>query len=432
MSGKFTSIAGGRMEYTAQKLVRVESTSASTEIQSAKETVFNSGGKVNYNRYQPGQGKNIQTAEVEEIRLVTPPDQGCDWREGGALRDGLIAASDKTYTFEVVKFRNNVPPRANSDIKWAYRYEGENGVVEGALQQKTNGAGGSAATGRQIVLNLSSNLDICGRGLTIYAYIGSQDAGASLNVWVHYRFRFFGRALIKEQTTARASGTGAYLIDQGSTSLCGMANIFYILAKTNPSGYEQLALKLHQTGTATLNSYTIAPGEKEMYDVVPKKTPYPTRIPEIDWVVMASTRSKESNLGYSGEAGQDFSAINYPSILVKLKKELLGFGEVVDKTSFFMNPTPLDKLDWIIEMQKAYQEGYHVSMLIDSDMLSDSPTRFANFTRWHWVVYEGGLYVDDAAGTYNFKYWCWGRPAVLGKFRHSVFNTNFYGYIKGK
>lgn len=399
-------------------------------LQSGKQVRMQGGdGGIRFGKYQAPPQKEARRAEVETIRMVTAPDQGCDHREGGALRDGLVWG--KTYRFEVVKFKNNIPPRNPAAIKWWIRYDGEAGVVEGFIGREVAGVW-TPVTGQVINLQLSNAPDICGRGATIYAFIESKEKGGYLNIWVHYRFRLFGRHKVKGQIEARATGSGATLVNQGSTSLCGMANIFYIFAKVDPAGYRTMALKLHQTGTATHNSYTIEPGDAMMYETDPAGARFPKNIPEIDWIVMASTRSKESSLGYTGEAGQDLAAVNYPSILVKLKKELLGFGDVVDKTSFFMNPDPFDKSAWIIEMQKAYQEGYHVSMLIDSDMLKDAPTYFANFTRWHWIVYEGGLFFDEAAGTYDFSWWCWGQPIQHTKFRKQVFNTNFYGYIKGK
>jgi len=384
---------------------------------------------VKFGKFEPGTPPQPARAEVQEIRMLTPADEGCDWREGGALREGMIWG--KTYRFEVVKFRRDILPRDYHQIKWWVRYDGENGVVEGPLGRDVNGTW-QPATGKTLDLQVANAPDICGRGITIYAFIQSRESGGHLNVWVHYRFRFFSRHTVKTQVDARAAANGAYLINQGSTSLCGMANIFYILAKTDPAGYRQMALKLHQTGTATHNSYTIEPGDPTMYDTKPSAESFPARIPEIDWIVMASTRSKESSLGYTGEAGQDFSAINYPSILAKLKRELLGLGDVVDRTSFTMNPNLGNKSDWLIQMQKDFQAGYHISILIDSDMLSDSPTYLINLTRWHWIVYEGGLFFDEAAGTYDFSWWCWGQPVQHTKFRARVFNTNFYGYIKGK
>ncbi len=43
---------------------------------------------------------------------------------------------------------------------------------------------------------------------------------------------------------------------------------------------------------------------------------------------MAVTRNKESNFGYTGKVGQDASAINWPWILTKLGKQLLGYKTV--------------------------------------------------------------------------------------------------------
>ena len=57
MAGNITSIAGGKMEFTAKK-IRMESTRDSIQLHSAKDTVFNAKGKVNYDEYVPGNNAN--------------------------------------------------------------------------------------------------------------------------------------------------------------------------------------------------------------------------------------------------------------------------------------------------------------------------------------------------------------------------------------
>lgn len=51
--------------------------------------------------------------------------------------------------------------------------------------------------------------------------------------------------------------------------------------------------------------------------------------------------------------------------------------------------------------------------------------------RFHWIVYKGGLFIDNEKGLYTFSYWCWGQKVHrLHTFKKDVFNTNCYGYIK--
>jgi hypothetical protein len=381
--------------------------------------------------------ENKATAEVESIKLLTPLEKGYDWKGKSVLKDGMII--DKTYLFEVVKFKDNIVPTDYNQIKWAYRYEGENGIIEADFQQD-----GISAKGRMISVCLKNDLDICGRGLTIYAYIQSKKSGGVLNEWVHYRFRFFSRETVKSEIEVRISNPE--LINQSSTSLCGMVCVFYFLAKYAKEDYRKVSLKLHQTGIAKYNDYTIKPDE-ELYKMNPDsdlKYPGfrkynngnpivpPRLMPLIDWVTMASTRNTESFLGYTGKDGQDFSAINYPSILKKLMKDFLKYEDVIDYTDFGINPGGGEMLQYLIDMQKAYQEGYKIAILIDSDMLYDKPTYFANFDRWHWIIYEGDIYIDESAQTYNFSYVCWGEKKLKRAFKRFNFNSNFYGYIKGK
>ena len=141
---------------------------------------------------------NMNSAEVEEIKLITILEDGCDWKNQGTLRKGIII--DRIYEFEVIKFRNNISPLDYNLIKWYYRYEGKYGIVDRELQNNDN----NLINGKRILINLKHDLDVCGRGITIYAYIQNKESGAALNIWVHYRFRFFSREIIRDEIKLRS------------------------------------------------------------------------------------------------------------------------------------------------------------------------------------------------------------------------------------
>lgn len=429
----------GSIIFTGRKSIS-ETAKAVTWVADADDMVLGATGRVQHKGEKgvdlligkvPPNEIQKDKAQVETIKINTALVKGCDYKNNGALRDGMVL--DKKYELEVVKFKNDKAPASDNDIRWAFRYENEDGVQQGEFPGR----------GRKVLLNISDVPEICGRGLTLYAYISDKTKEGVINTWVHYRYRFFPRELVKNEAQKRT--TDSWLIDQGGTPLCGMALIFYLFAKHDAAGYEKMVLELHQTGKSKYNNYVIEPDDIALYDMDPAGADYPgsiktldKKMPRVDWITMVTARNKESNFNYLGKRGQEASGINLASMIVKFKKELLGYTDVVDRSDVFMNPTLGDKLDWLIEMQKAYQNGYNVSMLIDSDMLDDKPSYFAAADnpfawRFHWIIYEGDLFVDEPNDAYVFSYWCWGDPVRRKRsFKRSNFNTNYYGYIKGK
>ncbi|WP_197474554.1 hypothetical protein, partial [Tenacibaculum ovolyticum] len=103
-------------------------------------------------------------------------------------------------------------------------------------------------------------------------------------------------------------------------------------------------------------------------------------IPEVDWITMATTRSKESDFGYTGKKGQDASAINWPWLMTNLGKKLLGYKTVemdyykVNKSyvrDFFGSDEKVRILEE--DINKDYQNGYEICMMIDGSMMDTPP-----------------------------------------------------------
>ena len=100
-------------------------------------------------------------------------------------------------------------------------------------------------------------------------------------------------------------------------------------------------------------------------------------------------------------------------------------------------------------MEKAYQEGAQIIMMIDMQMLEDRTSySYADlFTTSHWIVYEGGLkFLDkkgnkvndiDEAEKVSFHFFTWGRNPQKGFLNVlslpyisiACFKSTFYGYI---
>ena len=312
-------------------------------------------------------------------------------------------------------------------------------------------------TGEEITFK-TDDLDFCGRNITFYAYIGKEENKTELEVFHHYRFRWFDREKVETQIKIRK--TKPWKVKQGDTSLCGMACIFYLFAKEDCNGYEKLVKTLHRTGKAVHNGYTLEPNEsskEEMYNTNPNTSEEHPWMPEVDWLTLAVTRSKESDFGYTGKKGQDASAINWPWLMSMLGKKLLGY-KTVEMDYYKVNKSYLrdffgsDEKVRILEedIDNDFKNGYKICMMIDGSMVDKTPG--ANYSlddlgEYHWVVYEGDLEIlnkdekpesdYDKATNINFNVATWGKlrcdkndnKITITK---DQFIANYYGYLKFK
>jgi hypothetical protein len=233
-----------------------------------------------------------------------------------------------------------------------------------------------------------------------------------------------------------------------------MAAIFYALAKKRPQDYEQLTKELVRVGEYSVGGYVVRPSAgvaEKMYAVNPADANYVAmEMFEADWVVLATARSGESDLGYDGleRLGHPvdmFKAINWPGLMTRLAKAF--FGQAVHDKGLFVPGLLLNKspLGWIhdvfsdadirelIDLDAKFRSGSQILLMVDSDILyrqQDAPNRKvvsynpASLGDSHWIVYEGGLSLLDKNGaattdvsavcTIRFKAYTWGAEPGTG------------------
>lgn len=175
--------------------------------------------------------------------------------------------------------------------------------------------------------------DMCGRTIHVMAYINDCENEGYLKTWFHNRFRWFDRKMVDGQIDERVKEI--WRIKQGGSSLCGMAVLYYALLKRDGGAYKKLAKNLFRTGEHIIGKYIIKPHDKalNMYDVKNTDSNFKAMAMfEIDWIVLATTRSKESlhsKFVYTGfEDGNIdmLKGVNWPDMLTRMCKEVEGFG----------------------------------------------------------------------------------------------------------
>jgi hypothetical protein len=409
------------------------------------------GGK---NNLGGAQGTNKGTPEkatagnrVKEIELLTALDDGSANDGSGGLQKGIVLG--KTYTFKVKSYTKTEAVNKNA-VKWMIEYHN---LTTGKWEKDY-----FDHRGEGIRIHFITN-EMCGRFVYIRAYIEDEKEEGELKVWKHNRFRWFDRKNVHNQIAERVKEP--WRINQGTTSLCGMACIFYLLVKKDGKGYEKLSKQLFRIGEHKYNDYLIEPHKDahDMYDVNPYKDSDHPKLPEIDWITMSLVRSKESSLFgkilYKGKKNQDGAAINWPWLMEPLGKKLLGYTSVemdyykVNKSyvrDFFDSDEKIRILEKDIDAD--YKNGYEICMMIDGDMVSNKADyNITDLGEYHWIVYEGNLQMlndkeaiesdYDEVSKIKFDIFTWGEE-VRGKSRISngiskkAFRNNYYGYLKLK
>lgn len=464
VKGNITEITGGTRKIFAKE---------GYEVHTNGQSINN--GKDGKNHKEPENPPKKQSpTRVKEIERITPRDDGSANDGSGGTQKGFIFG--KTYEFKVKSFTNG-NPISNQLIKWSQKYHNlsNNQWTEVPLNTR----------GDTLKLTLNDP-EMCGRFVYIRAYIDDEDNEGELKIWKHNRFRWFDRKVVHEQIEERVKEP--WRIKQGSSSLCGMAALYYAMLKRDAEAYKKLAKKLFRTGEHTIGKYIIKPHDNalSMYDAKTTDSNYIAMgMFEIDWIVLATTRSKESlhsKFVYAGFENGDIDmlkGVNWPDMLTRMCKEVAGFGNAISHNlgfnainnkkrlisarihDYFSN----SDLEELLEIDRSHKWGHTNLMMIDSDMIDDKSSYNSVVDIGkdsHWVVYEGGLQFFDKNGntttvldnveTLTFRIFTWGRNPKTGEYKNyfkkkdekdkklvdwikkgisvKSFKSNYYGFIE--
>ena len=420
--------------------------SASNIIETSLQSIVEIGKEKGISFGQPKRPPSIETTEVERIEIEKLKEGSANDGTGKSIRLGLVYG--EKYKLRVTKFKNNEEPISSMSIKWLVSYITEEGEVAFInISQR----------GKEILYKADA-LKACGRDIKFYAYIKDRTKGGELMVFQHYRFRWFDREIIKEELKERAKEY--WLIDQNSTSLCGMACLFYLLIKEKPDIYYKYVLALHQYGEVKYNNYITKPNDI-LFSKNPNEKGYPyiiefgekKEMPLCDYITLGGLRNTENSFYKGGD--EEFAAINWPNLMVRLCEDFLGYEEVDSKGIHLpikkSKDYDKDKAWKIVEdINNQISQGYKLILLIDSDMISysdDSKDPLFAF-EYHWVVLEEPIklkktfrrmkdfsfILDNIFTLLDFKVYSWGTrwkyPMIPITIEHFI--NNYYGYIKVK
>ncbi|EKS4946902.1 hypothetical protein QB833_004559 [Salmonella enterica] len=106
--------------------------------------------------------------------------------------------------------------------------------------------------------------------------------------------------------------------NQGWSSLCSAAAVFYCLQQDRPDLYRQIILDLWNRGETLLDNFSISPrnGCCHPTEFFVPDTPDSFKISPIDWITLASLRDSDGILTYSSPEDK-FSGITQASTVIK-------------------------------------------------------------------------------------------------------------------
>jgi hypothetical protein len=367
---------------------------------------------------------------INKIECITELDEG-----SGNFTDGMIYG--KEYEFKVSEYYEDFIPteEEKKEIIWEYAYSNDEDGVTIVTQKEPSG--------ETFKLKVD-NLDMLGKEVSVYAYYGDKETEGILDIFCHNRFRYFDWKAIEQELNKRKNNPE--LANQSRTPTCGIASIFYILAKQDFDKYQNFILDLHRTGIAKCNSYEVDVSKcdhlLEVNPILDNLYPilYGKKMPYIDWIPFSCLRDLENDLpiSYNGKMSQspldEFSGATLPHEIEKLMKEVLGFKKIINDTNLVFNKDSQDfgeiSARELKKLQDLYLDGYQICLFINTNMIYNKESAILS-TIEHWVVFEGIIGGTISWDEYDFKVFTWGAVEKI-TINPESFRSNYYGYVAGK
>jgi len=385
--------------------------------------------------------QSISVPTLVNFELTTDLTIGANNKGTGVIdKKGLVL--NKTYKF-LAKLAGSKNSIESTKVVWVIKYMSPSTSQNKLIALK------AIIKGPEFELDLKDKYkDMAGCEIEVSCHIQARPSKSlSKKYFVHNRFRYFDSNKILSQAKQRM--VNPWKIDQARSSLCGMACLYYILIQRDKTLYLKIAVELHRTGTYKFsNGYTIGPNSS-MYDMMITESDYANmKMDEVDWIVLASSRSSESNLKYNGiETGtfDQLGAVNWMSMLTRMCREVAGYSNSKShdlgllKTGFTLYTGMHSNIEKLIELDQKYKAGKKILIMTDPKLIYDEQG-WRNPTSIHWVVYKGGLSLIDNKGknvtntpkniiSMSFEIYTWGKIKKLN-IESLNFVSNFYGYIE--
>ncbi|EPH7217554.1 hypothetical protein ACS3L2_005215 [Serratia marcescens] len=198
--------------------------------------------------------------------------------------------------------------------------------------------------------------------------------------------------------------------DQGGTSLCGPAALFYCLLRDRPDVYEQSARELWLYGRTKIGQLAISPSEGCKHPSGFFYEKGRQLVSGLDWITLASLRDSENTImSYSDISDQVAGITDWWSLSAWFEK--VGYKNIFSNVGLSHS-----SFQDILMLNKYITQGCTVVSLISAGMFADYGIQDSS-AKNHWVVWEGPIHDDNDKSItpntsldeiVNFKAFSWG------------------------
>lgn len=369
---------------------------------------------------------------VKEIELLTALDDGSANDQSGKLQPGMIFG--KAYQLKVKSYAKDTP-KDKSTIKWMLKYHSlsENKWVEIPLPLK----------GENVKITMNEE-DMCGRFACIRAYINDSENEGELKVWKHNRFRMLDRQQLVIETGLRANISSA--IDQGGSSLCGIAVVGYYLARDQPKVYSKFISDMHRRGIAIIesNNYIVEIDKDEhliQYKQSDKRFPTDSfrtgKMLTADFIFLVVIKDFLNNVfdydpddENSGGVVEGSTGLTLPGEVASMMKNINNYTHVINDTNLITSKWQ-SAITSAEELQKKLIDGNKIAILINVDNFTENKIDLFSFSKpTHWVGLLDIL-TNDKLNQVKLTVFTWSSIRVW-TVSYDAFKNGYFGYVGGK
>lgn len=357
------------------------------------------------------------------------------------------------------KIRNFKPSRRNLDIKMStYAYQilnfnlNDKKVSRIIMQVKNNNYLDIDVTKFKNVESTKTNISDIYTGFLIDDKLGfyfdsKEDKDFVLNYLngkgVDSFIPAFSKLNIKTiESEVAARNNNNFLVKQGSSSLCGIVCIAYLMLKYQQKKYNNFVYDLYYYAEAFYgpNNFLIKPRNSlfgQIFSIGFNDKKYPNGMPQADYISLSSIKCSENSvLSYDGKDDgiivDGLGSMSTASELIKVLDKMLTATEIENNTTY--SGQDYDEILNLGLMDNNFKNGYECLMLIDATMVDSKMGNIITTNLpWpnHWVMYQGGLNISSSNVTFKVSSWGFNNLIPV-KVTEERFKDTFYGYIKCK
>ncbi|MBE8610768.1 MULTISPECIES: hypothetical protein [Psychrobacter] len=197
--------------------------------------------------------------------------------------------------------------------------------------------------------------------------------------------------------------------DQGTSSLCGPATLFYCLLIDHPKLYKQAVAELWKDGKTSINQLNIKPFDARKAEELFQPDDITLRVSAIDWMTLAGLRDSWNSILCYDSPLKQVAGITTPGEI----KDWFRLAGYRVKDAYYA-----PSVKNFIEINNYVKDSkYHVISLVDSRIISTQNKAFFVYPN-HWIVWKDALRTSNKPITDNltysdnvsFKLFSWGDP----------------------